>query len=368
MVGGRRAGDAPRVGTGPGRRRVRARRRAGPRLRARRPLGRDRRPGDAPARALRSPSRDREAHPPERRPLRRRGAGAGARSRSRTRSGTHSVFEVVEAEIDRGFSDDVFSLPLMATPPKGMTVDARATDHCERLGTAGGRRALPRRSDGCGRPPEDARRGALARRARAGGCVPLAGGPRPFHRAVARGAAPHPRRRRPRAARLSHAGHGPLRQARARASLPAPVQRRALGGRRARRRRAPGRDVGVDDQSDAARAPVSPHVARRFFHAGGGDGARAAWGTTSAPRGSTACWVRKGGVRESDRARPPRCRSTASRWASAPSSSTPWRVGIANAGASTTRELVDVEVAPDHAAAVAASARSGARDRSHAGR
>jgi hypothetical protein len=33
-------------------------------------------------------------------------------------AGTHSVFEVVEAEIDRGFSDDVFSLPLMATPPK----------------------------------------------------------------------------------------------------------------------------------------------------------------------------------------------------------------------------------------------------------
>jgi hypothetical protein len=34
------------------------------------------------------------------------------------RAGTRSVFELVEAEFDRGFSDDVFSLPLLAVPNK----------------------------------------------------------------------------------------------------------------------------------------------------------------------------------------------------------------------------------------------------------
>ncbi len=34
------------------------------------------------------------------------------------RGGTRSVFDLVEVEFDRGFSDDVFSLPLMATPKK----------------------------------------------------------------------------------------------------------------------------------------------------------------------------------------------------------------------------------------------------------
>jgi hypothetical protein len=33
-------------------------------------------------------------------------------------AGTRSVFEVVEAQFDRGFPDDVFSLPLLATPNK----------------------------------------------------------------------------------------------------------------------------------------------------------------------------------------------------------------------------------------------------------
>jgi len=33
-------------------------------------------------------------------------------------AGTRSVFEVVQAEVDRGFPDDVFSLPLMALPGK----------------------------------------------------------------------------------------------------------------------------------------------------------------------------------------------------------------------------------------------------------
>jgi Outer membrane lipoprotein-sorting protein len=33
-------------------------------------------------------------------------------------AGTRSVFEVVEVEVDRGFSDDVFSLPLLAVPNK----------------------------------------------------------------------------------------------------------------------------------------------------------------------------------------------------------------------------------------------------------
>lgn len=34
------------------------------------------------------------------------------------RAGTRSVFETVEAEVDGGFSDDVFSLPLLAMPKK----------------------------------------------------------------------------------------------------------------------------------------------------------------------------------------------------------------------------------------------------------
>lgn len=34
------------------------------------------------------------------------------------RAGTRSVFELVEVEVDRGFSDDVFSLPLLAVPHK----------------------------------------------------------------------------------------------------------------------------------------------------------------------------------------------------------------------------------------------------------
>ena len=34
------------------------------------------------------------------------------------RAGTRSVFELVEAEVDRGFSEDVFSLPLLAVPHK----------------------------------------------------------------------------------------------------------------------------------------------------------------------------------------------------------------------------------------------------------
>ncbi len=38
-----------------------------------------------------------------------------------------------------------------------------------------------------------------------------------------------------------------------------------------------------------------------------------------------------------------------------PSSSTPWRVGIATEGPTTTCELVDVEVGADYAAAVAVS-------------
>ncbi len=33
-------------------------------------------------------------------------------------AGTRSIFQVVEAEFDRGFSDDVFSLPLLAVPNK----------------------------------------------------------------------------------------------------------------------------------------------------------------------------------------------------------------------------------------------------------
>ena len=33
-------------------------------------------------------------------------------------AGTRSIFEVVEVQFDAGFSDDVFSLPLMASPAK----------------------------------------------------------------------------------------------------------------------------------------------------------------------------------------------------------------------------------------------------------
>jgi 4'-phosphopantetheinyl transferase len=113
-----------------------------------------------------------------------------------------------------------------------------------------------------------------------------------------------------------------------------------------------GRDVGVDVEAMRPRADLAA-VARRFFTPAEAT-ALERMGDDERTAGFYRCWVRKEACAKAI-GLGLRLPFDGFEVGIGPSSSTPWRVGIANAGASTTRELVDVEVAPDYAAAVAAS-------------